>query len=404
MNISTRRFNGVTGRRRATRSARVGLNDTIHADWDPRAASVQEDQRRAYDDMRERCPVANSEFMGWSLFRNHEVVDVLADPTTYSSASRHQAIPNGMDPPDHRAFRDALAPYFSPDAMVALEPRCRAIARDLLDPMVLDGNTAFVDDFATPFPLKVLCAFLGWPGEQWESLGGWTHGNQEAAFTKDRAAGKALAGLFSEHVKANLAAHRASLQASDDVTDRLLATSVASRPLDDEQIVSILRNWTAGQGTVSAGLSILVLHLAEQQELQQRLRADPSRIPAAIEEILRSDDPLVANRRTTTREVEIGGRTIPAGSNLTLMWIAANRDPRTFENPESIELRRETEASLVWGRGIHLCLGAPLARLEMRVALEELLGRTTRFELAGGAPRRAMYPSDGLADLPLRFG
>jgi cytochrome P450 len=379
------------------------VNDTIHADWDPRAASVQENQCRAYDDMRERCPVARSEFMGWSLFRHHDVVDVLADPTTYSSASRHPAIPNGMDPPDHRPFRDALAPYFSPDAMVALEARGRAIAGVLLEPMVRDGNTAFVDDFATPFPLKVLCAFLGWPAEQWECLGGWAHGNQEAAFTRDRAAGKALAGLFSEHVKANLATHRPSRQASDDVTDGLLATSVEGRPLDDEQIVSILRNWTAGQGTVSAGLSILVLHLAEQQALQQRLRADPSRIPAAIEEILRSDDPLVANRRTTTREVEIGCRTIPAGSSLTLMWIAANRDPRAFENPEAIELRRGTEASLVWGRGIHLCLGAPLARLEMRIALEELLGRTTRFEVAGGAPPRAMYPSNGLAALPLRF-
>jgi cytochrome P450 len=380
------------------------VSDTIHDDWDPRAASVQEDQRQAYDDMRERCPVAHSEFMGWSLFRHRDVADVLADPKRYSSVSRHPAIPNGMDPPDHRRFRDALAPYFSPDRMVALEPRCRAIAGDLLEPMVLDGSKEFVDDFATPFPLKVLCAFLGWPAEQWECLGGWMHGNQEAAFTRDRAAGKALASLFSEHVKANLTAHRAARQASHDVTDRLLATSVESHPLDDEQIVSILRNWTAGHGTVSAGLSILVLHLAEQQELQERLRVEPSLIPAAIEEILRSDDPLVANRRTTTGEVEIGGRTIPAGSNLTLMWIAANRDPLAFENPDSIELGRGMDASLVWGRGIHLCLGAPLARLELRVALDELLKRTRRFEVAGDAPRRTSYPGNGLASLQLRFG
>jgi len=187
------------------------------------------------------------------------------------------------------------------------------------------------------------------------------------------------------------------------VTDGLLATSVEGSPLDDEQIVSILRNWTAGHGTVSAGLSILVLHLAEQPELQQRLRANPSRIPAAIEEVLRADDPLVANRRTTTREVEIGGRTIPKGASLSLMWIAANRDPRVFEDPESIELHRGSDAGLVWGRGIHLCLGAPLARLELRVALEELLARTQRFELAGEAARRTIYPSNGLAALPLRF-
>ncbi|HET8587630.1 MAG TPA: cytochrome P450, partial [Candidatus Limnocylindria bacterium] len=100
--------------------------------------------------------------------------------------------------------------------------------------------------------------------------------------------------------------------------------------------------------------------------------------------------------------VEIGGRTIPKGENLTLMWIAANRDPQAFDAADEIQLDRRTDASLVWGQGIHLCLGAPLARLEIRVALEELLRRTQRIELAGDA-RRAVYPSDGLATLPVRL-
>jgi cytochrome P450 len=243
-----------------------------------------------------------------------------------------------------------------------------------------------------------------WPDQLWECLGGWTHGNQQAAFTADLAAGKALARLFSEHVKANLDAHRGSPHAVDDATNGLLATSVEGSPLGDEQIVSILRNWTAGNGTVSAGLSILVLHLAEQPELQLRLRSDPSLIPAAVEEILRADDPLVANRRTTTREVEIGGRTIPEGASLSLMWIAANRDPRVFEDPEAVQLHRGIDPGLVWGRGIHFCLGAPLARLELRVALEELLARTEQFERVGEAPPRTRYPSNGLAALHLRFG
>ena len=112
------------------------MSDTVHEDWDPRDRSVQEDQRRAYDDMRERCPVAYSEFMGWSLFRHQDVADVLADPETYSSASRHVAIPNGMDPPVHGRYRDALAPHFGADRMAALEPRCHAIAADLLAPML----------------------------------------------------------------------------------------------------------------------------------------------------------------------------------------------------------------------------------------------------------------------------
>ncbi len=259
-----------------------------------------------------------------------------------------------------------------------------------------------MDTFATPFPLRTLCMFLGWPEDQWESLGGWTHGNQQAAFTRDRAAGKALASLLAEHVKANLDVHRTPDEVSD-VTDALLATDVDGQRLNDEQIISTLRNWIAGEGTVAAGLSVVVLHLAKQPDLQQRLRGDPSLIPAAIEEILRVDDPLVANRRRVTREVEIQDRTIPAGGNLTLMWIAANRDPRAFDDADAVRIDRETNDGMVWGQGIHLCLGASMARMEMRVALEVLLSETKLFELAGEAPRRTVYPSNGLAALPLRF-
>jgi len=133
------------------------------------------------------------------------------------------------------------------------------------------------------------------------------------------------------------------------------------------------------------------------------LRRSPAQIPAAIEEILRSDGPLIANRRTTTRAVEIQGRAIPPGAGLSLMWIAANRDPRVFPHPDAIDLERDNRASLVWGQGIHLCLGAPLARLEIRVALEELLARTRRFETTGQAVRK-VYPGNGLASLPLQFG
>lgn len=378
------------------------MNDGQHDDWNPRDASIQEDQRRAYDEMRERCSVAHSEFLGWSLFRHEDIVTVLADPKTYSNVSRFLAIPNGMDPPAHGRYRKVLAAFFDQEQMSRIEPRAREIAVNLLGPMLSDDEVEFVGAFATPFVLKVLCALLGWPEQQWECLGGWTHGTQQAAFSRDQAAGKALASLFSEHVKANLDMHRASPDDVVDATDALLATTIDGERLDDDRIVSILRNWTAGHGTVAAGLGIVVLHLALDPELQNRLRSDPSLIPAAIEEILRVDDPLVANRRTTTREVEIQGRTIPKGENLTLMWIAANRDPRAFDDPNTVRIERRTGASLVWGQGIHVCLGAPLARLEMRVALEELLSRTKRLDLASDAPRRAVYPGNGLAALLLR--
>ena len=378
------------------------MNEGQHDDWNPRDASILEDQRRAYDEMRERCPVAHSEFMGWSLFRHEDIATILADPETYSNVSRFLAIPNGMDPPVHGRYREVLAAYFDREQMARLEPRAREIATNLLGPMLSGGEAEFIDAFATPFALKTLCALLGWPERQWECLGGWTHGTQQAAFSRDQAASAALASLFSEHVKANLDMHRASPDDVADATDALLNSDIDGERFDDDQIVSILRNWTAGQGTVAAGLGILVLHLAQEPELQDRLRIDPSLIPAAIEEILRVDDPLVGNRRTTMREVAIQGRTIPKGETLTLMWIAANRDPRAFDDPNTVKIERSTGASLVWGQGVHLCLGAPLARLEMRVALEELLSRTKRFESAGDAPHRAVYPSNGLAALRLR--
>lgn len=381
------------------------MNDEQNDDWDPQHASTLEDQRRAYDEMRERCPVAHSEFMGWSVFRHEDVATVLADPETYSNVSRFLAIPNGMDPPGHDRYRKALAPNYDPEQMSRIEPSAREIAANLLAP-VLAGESKemeFINGFAMPFALKTLCALLGWPEKQWECLGGWTHDSQQAAFSREPGVGKALASLFSGHVKANLEMHRASSNGVSDATDALLRTEVDGVRLDDDQIVSVLRNWTAGHGTVVAGLSILVLHLAKSPELQEKLRSDPSRIPAAIEEILRVDGPLVANPRTTTREVEIGHRTIPKGEKLALMWIAANRDPRAFDDPDAVKLERDNEASMVWGQGIHFCQGAPLARLEMRVALEELLARTKHFELTDATPHRAVYPSNGLAALSLRI-
>jgi hypothetical protein len=375
------------------------LAEVRRDDWDPRDPSVLVDQRRAYDEMRETCPVAHSEFMGWSLFRHEDVVRVLEDPATYSSQSRHPAIPSGLDPPAHTRYRAALAPHFTDEAMANLAPHGRRIASELMQPMLRDGSAELMEGFATPFTLRTLCAMLGWREEQWECLGGWTHGNQRAAFSRDPAAGRALAKLLSEHVKLNLAEHRAAEH--DDVTCALLATSVDGVKLDEDQIVSVLRNWIAGEGTVAGGISLVVLHLAEHADLQQQLRSDPSLIPAAIEEILRVDDPLVANRRTTTRDVVIGGRAIPEGSALSLMWIAANRDPRAFDEPEDVRLDRGTDEGLVWGQGIHVCLGAPLARLQIRIALEELLSRTSSISV-GGEVRRSVYPSDGLASFTLR--
>ncbi len=375
------------------------------SDWNPRDDSVLRDQRHTYDELREKCPVAHSEFLGWSLFRHEDIAGVLADPEIYSSASHHLAIPNGMDPPEHTLYRHLLEPYFTAERMESFAPRFRKIAGDLLRELTERSDVEFVSEFAEPFSLESHCAFLGWPPEFWEHLLGWNHGNQQVAFSRDRATGKALALAFAGYVSNALETRQAAGADPDkDLTSHLMTTQVEGKTLTDDDIVSILRNWTAGQGTVSASLGNLVHYLAGHPDMQQRLRAEPALIPAAIEEILRTDGPLVANRRTTTKQVEIEGRTIDAGEKLTLMWIAANRDGRAFDDPDQVCLDRDPEGNFLFGAGIHDCVGAPLARLEMRIALEELLARTGNIVLTGTEPpERAIYPSNGISALSIRL-
>jgi cytochrome P450 len=381
------------------------MNSHPTSDWDPRDISVLGDQRRAYDEMRERCPVAYSNFLDWSLFRHQDIISVLADPETYSSASTYLAVPNGMDPPEHTRYRRVLEPYFRPEQMIALEPRCRRIAVELLQVLLAHDEVEFITEFAQPFLFKTLCTFLGLPDETWENLRGWTHGNQEVAFSQDRVVGAALAREFAGYVTEALRVRReVGVVAGKDLISSLMATTVEGTALSDEEIVSLLRNWTAGQGTVAAALGILVYYHAGHADVQQKLRRESALLPAAIDEILRADGPLIANRRTTTHAVEIGARKIGAGEKLSLNWIAANRDRRAFDDPEAVRFERDPGGNLLFGAGIHYCLGAPLARLEMRIAMEELLTRTTTIEPGATEPLwRDVYPSNGFQALPVRL-
>ena len=156
-------------------------------------------------------------------------------------------------------------------------------------------------------------------------------------------------------------------------------------------------------GSLASGIGIVAKRLATDLSLQARLRAEPELILTAIEEILRICGPLVSNRRRATRDVVLGGQHIARGERLTLMWIAANRDEAVFEHPEEVRLSRDPQPNLLFGAGIHICPGAPLARLELRVAIEELLRYSKRIELAEPAPCRAIYPANGWESLPLKL-
>lgn len=180
---------------------------------------------------------------------------------------------------------------------------------------------------------------------------------------------------------------------------------INGHPMTDEELVSLLRNWTVGElATISASISILTNYLAHHHELLNNLKAAPEQLPEAIDEILRMDAPLISNRRVTTREVEIGGRTIPAGEKITLLWASANRDEDTFGNPDQFCPHQNAAKNLLYGAGIHICPGAPLARMELRVFMEELLKQVDAIEpVAGERPERAMFPTGGFNALPLVF-
>jgi cytochrome P450 len=382
------------------------MNECLETDWNPTSDEVLRDQRATYDALRERCPVAYSDFLGFSVFRHQDVVRVLKDPATFSSVvSTHLSVPNGMDAPEHTGYRRLIERYFEPQAIAAFEPACRQIAAGLARSLRGRGEVELIAEFAELFAVRVQCAFLGWPAHMHEPLRCWTQKNREASLAQDRPALAALSSDFAGYVDKLLQSRRAgSAQAPPgDIVASLLGQQINGRPLQDDEIVSILRNWTVGEvGTMAAAVGILAEHLCRHAGLQQRLRTEPALLPEAIEEILRLHGPLVNNRRTATCPVQIGGRQIEAGQRISLNWIAANRDARAFDDASAFRLERDQSANLLWGAGIHICPGAPLARMELRLALEELLGCTNGFSLvAERPPAWAVYPASGFASLPL---
>ncbi|SEK75623.1 cytochrome P450 [Halomonas daqiaonensis] len=381
------------------------MSETRQQDWDPRATSVLEDQIAAYDEMRSRCPVAFSDYLQWSLFRHADVMRVLEDHETFSSAaSRHPSVPNAMDPPEHTRFRRLIEPYFGPEAMADFAPQCRAIAEGVIDRLPADGEIEAMAVMGQDFALEIQCAFMGWPTSLHEPLRAWVNRQQAATLAGDREVLGELALEFDGVIRELLASRReAGDAAPDDVTTRIMNETVEGRALSDAEIVSILRNWTVGElGTISASIGILMRYLAANPELQGRLRADPGLLPAAIDEILRLDAPLMSNRRITTCPVEIGGRRLEAGERLTLLWGSANRDEAVFGDPDEVHLDRDPEDNLLYGAGIHVCPGAPLARMELRHFMEALLDATIDIAPLPGQPVvRALYPAGGYSEVPL---
>lgn len=383
------------------------MDETQRIDWDPRSPEVLSDQIAAYDKMRARCPVARSPYGNWTVFRHEDVVGILEDHETYSNAvSHHVSVPNGMDPPEHTRYRQIVDRYYTPERMAAFEPTCRRITRELVEALPRGVDVEVMAELAEPFANRVQCAFMGWPERLHEPLRLWTRKNHEATLAMDREAMSAVAVEFDGYIRKQLDERRAAgADAPDDATTALLRETVDGRRLTDEEIVSIVRNWTVGElGTIAASVGIMAEFLATHPRVQQQLREQPADLERASDEILRIDAPLIANRRRTTRAVTIAGQEIPAGERVMVLWASANRDERVFGNPDEFRLDRDPAQNLLYGAGIHYCPGAPLARLELRLVLEELLAGTAAIEPAEDArPVRAQYPGSGFSRLPLRI-
>lgn len=368
-------------------------------EWDPLAPDALEDQRSAYDNLRGRCPVAHSDLLGWSVLRHADVLDVLHDHETYlNHVSRHLSVPNGMDPPEHTPYRRLIEPYFGPEPMARFEPVCDMVAIDLVASIPRGRPIEVMDTFGHEFAVRVQCAFMGWSHDLHEPLRAWVHEQHRATLAQDRDGLAASARRFDEVVYELLdVRRRAGTGAPDDPTTQLLRESVDGRPFTDAEIASIVRNWTVGElGTIAASIGIIVAYLAHHPEVEAQLRADRSAIPAALEEILRIDAPLIANRRVTARPTVLAGVPLPGGARVTVLWASANRDDCVFGDAYEFRLDRDPASNLLYGAGIHECPGAPLARLELRSFVSAFLEGTERLRpIHDPAPVRASYPAGG---------
>lgn len=381
-----------------------GVSESIPT-WEPLSEAVLADQRGTFDRMRAACPVARSP-RGVTLFRHGDVMAATADPATFSSAvSAHRMVPNTLDPPEHTAFRAAIDPFFSPERMRALEPRVRTIAREIIEALPRNDAVDAVADIGYPFAVRAQADWLGWHGTE-EELLAWMARNHAATRSTDRSRMAAVAAAFDEIVAAQVRRRRLMGSTSpQDPTTELMQVVVNGRRLPDADIVSILRNWTAGDlGSMAAALGVVVHFLATHPQVQGELRADGGRLSMAIDEMLRTDDPFLVNRRVATIATQVAGFTIERGTRIYLNWTSANRDETVFGDPDAYRPEEHAPHNLVYGSGIHACPGRPLATLELVVAVRTLLNETAHVELAtDAAPVRETYPLGGWRRLPLRL-
>ncbi len=383
------------------------------ADFDPLAEEFVRDPHATWARLRAECPVARGGRWGfWALTRYDDIVAASSRPADFTSSQgivvpknpvSGRRAPLHFDPPEHPRYRRPLNAVLADERVLALEPVMRELAAELIDPFVSAGGGEFVATVSSPYAGLVFAEILRLPRDLARELNasGERFEHAQAHFDTETAE-RENQHLYAECRKIVAARRAAPLDPGEDIVSALLAVRVEGQPLDDEFVAGSLRQLLiAAHVAPTALLASAVDHLARNPELQGRLRADRSLIPAALEELLRLYAPNQGFARTATRDVEVRGRTVRAGEMAALVLPSANRDPDVFPDPETFVLGRTPNPHLAFGHGPHKCAGVAAARAELRIALEELLERTATFERAG-EPEMLGWPVYGPETLPLR--
>lgn len=314
------------------------------------------------------------------------------------------------DPPVHTRFRKLVNLAFSMKRVDALEDHMRGIVIQLIDGFADRGECEFVHDFAMPLPVQMISEQIGidrtdfatvkrWSDAFADRLGGMISKERELECAREVVA-------FQHAMKAKIDERRA--EPRDDLLSDLVNAQVdGERPLEDAELMSILQQlMVAGNETTTSTLAGGMVQLIRNPDQLAKLQADPSLMPNAVEEMLRTESPTAGLWRVVKRDTELGGVSLKAGTMLMLRFAAANRDPARFEDPDRFDVERKNARShLAFGRGIHMCVGNMLSRKEVAVAFQELVRRLDGFEIADEAA--LTYPPNmllrGLSALPIRF-
>ncbi|MGW3961167.1 cytochrome P450 [Amycolatopsis sp. NPDC005003] len=364
----------------------------------------------------------------WNVYGHPEIETILRDPATFSSDTTRlipkELMPDPdydmstgsilqLDPPLHNKMRKLVSRAFTPKVVADLEPRIAAITHELLDAVPAGERLELVEHLAYPLPVIVIAELLGVPAADRNLFKGWVDKmfessnqvslvkkdeSQDAAIRSSMEGQKALADYLGVHVDER------RRQPREDLLTKLVEAELDGERLSRTDVVNFANILLlAGHITTTMLLGNAVLCLDTHREWDERVRADRSLVPPTIEESLRYLTPFAAVARVTMREVEVGGVTVPADQML-LCWVAAaNRDERVFRNPDTFDPLRAENPHLAFGRGIHFCIGAPLARLEGRVALDILFDRYPVLRtIPGEPPKFQVNPNmTGVRELPL---